>query len=87
MQNHKKLKCANCGENLELDVSFDGCDWDSVKGKGSGYDYEIQLYCECGRVYPIGRINNEFAFCENVESRRPYGRMGTPGGEQWRIIM
>ena len=69
-----KLKCPRCGGNLELSTSFDGCDWDSVKGEGSGFDYEIALVSDCGRVYPIGRLKDEFAFCENIESRRPYGR-------------
>jgi hypothetical protein len=32
----KKLQCVDCGGDLILDVSFDGCDWDSIKGEGSG---------------------------------------------------
>ncbi|MDR0295507.1 MAG: hypothetical protein LBH91_04860 [Prevotellaceae bacterium] len=70
----KKLQCVDCGGDLEVEVAFDGCDWDSIKGEGSGYVYVIELYCECGRLYPIGRIKNELAFCENIERRRPYGK-------------
>ena len=73
MQDKSKLKCTNCGDNLELEVSFDGCDWESIKGEGSNFNYKIALSCSCGRVYPIGRLNNELAFCENIENYRPYG--------------
>lgn len=79
---YNQLKCADCGGSLVLRVVFDGCDWFSVKGEGSRFDYEIELYCdECGRVYPIGRLKNEFAFCENVEQRRPYGRGEEPNND------
>lgn len=76
MLDKDKLKCVDCGRNLDLRVVFDGCDWDSVKGSGSRFDYEIELCCKnCGRVYPVGRLKNEFAFCENIEKRRPYGKV------------
>jgi len=76
MLDANKLKCVACGGILDLQTSFDGCDWESVKGESSGFNYEIELICDCGRVYPIGRLKNEFDFCENIESRRPYGRTG-----------
>jgi len=69
----RKLKCTDCGGNLELHVAFDGCDWDSVKGAGSGFKFEIILSCvNCPRIYPIGRLKNEFDFSENIEVIRPY---------------
>ena len=69
-----KLKCPDCNAVLNLSVGFDGCDWDSVKGEGSGFNYEITLECpECGRLYPVGRLKREADFCENTEARRPYG--------------
>ncbi|MDR1631233.1 MAG: Trm112 family protein [Oscillospiraceae bacterium] len=83
MKDERKLKCTDCRGSLDLLVSFDGCDRDSIKGGGSGYNYEITLQCdECGRIYPIGRLNNEFAFCENIKQRRPYGRMEAPQEEE-----
>ena len=75
MQEKYMLRCTNCKSVLELEVVFDGCDWDSVTGEGSGFDYQIQLSCPqmgCGRVYPIGRIKEERDFCENKEIQRPY---------------
>jgi GNAT superfamily N-acetyltransferase len=73
-----KLKCADCGGNLELQIGFDGCDWDSVKGDGSGFEHEIRLVCDCGRYYPIGRVKKYSDFCENIESRRAYGQAYPP---------
>lgn len=75
MDNRNKLKCTACGKDLELHVSFDGCDWDSVKGEGSEFCFEISLGCtDCGRIYSIGRLKDEFEFCENIKKRRPYGK-------------
>lgn len=75
MLDKNKLKCTDCGGNLDLQVAYDGCDWDSAKGEGSGFNYEIALACDdCGRIYPIERLKEEFAFCENIEKRRPYGK-------------
>ena len=69
-----KLKCPACGGNLKLTIGYDGCDWDSVKGEGSGFGYEITLDCfDCPRLYAIGRLKNEFHFSENIQTRRPYG--------------
>jgi len=77
MLDKDKLKCARCGSDLNLSVPFDGCDWDSVKGEGSGFDYNISLDCSaCGRTYAIGRLKSRFDFCENVEEARPYGKGG-----------
>ena len=74
MENCDKLKCTKCGADLELSVGFDGADWDSVKGEGSGFDYSIKLSCigKCGRIYNIGRVKNAMDFCENIEKLRPY---------------
>ena len=74
MTDNNKLHCSNCGGSLALRVSYDGCDWESVKGERSGFKHEISLDCDnCGRIFPIGRLNSESAFCENLEPRRPYG--------------
>lgn len=73
MRDENKLKCSNCGSILELSKSYDGCDWNSVKGEGSGYDYSIDLFCpNCGRGYPIVRIKNENDAVEYIEKMRPY---------------
>jgi len=74
MTQEKKLKCTDCGGDLKLTVGFDGCDWNSVKGEGSGFGFAIHLDCaNCPRCYPIGRLKDEFAFCEYIEKLRPYG--------------
>lgn len=73
MTDKSKLKCVCCNSILKLNISFDGCDWESKEGEGSGFDYEISLLCaDCGRIYPIGRVKNSFDFCENSEYLRPY---------------
>ena len=74
MKNENKLTCAACGGNLDLQVCFDDCDWDSAAGEGSGFGWELALVCECGRVFPIGRLKNDSDFCESTENRRAYGR-------------
>ena len=82
MKEASMLKCTHCGSTLELSVGYDGCDWNSIKGAGSEFDYEISLCCPkmgCGRVYPIGRIKNHNDFSENLEEYRPYK---TDSGEQ-----
>lgn len=59
------LKCPICGTELELKVSFDGCDWESKEGEGSGFNHMVSLCCPmsgCGRVFPIGRIRKESDF-------------------------
>lgn len=65
MNKHGNLKCVACkSENLKMHVYYDGADWNSEKGEGSGFDYEVTLVCEdCGRAYPVCRVNNEFAVC------------------------
>ena len=59
-----KLKCV-CGGNLELRHEFDGCDWNSKHGKGSGFDYPISFVCQkCGSVFEIGRTKKFSDFDE-----------------------
>jgi len=73
MENKNMLKCTDCGHDLKLSVAYDGCDWNSEKGEGSGFDYEIYFTCvSCGSVYPIGRLQHGYDFCENIETNRPY---------------
>lgn len=56
---NNKLKCPNCGSDLDLEIGFTGCDFDCEAGEGSGYDYEVSLACNkngCGRVFKLGMI-------------------------------
>lgn len=73
MKDKLKLKCPNCNEILKLEFSYDGCDWNSVKGEGSGYYYSVDLVCpNCGRIYPIVRTKGEYDAVEYIEKLRPY---------------
>lgn len=59
----KKLKCPGCNTNFKLNIAFTGCDWETDKGDGSGYNYPVSLYCnKCGAVYTIGHIQKESDF-------------------------
>jgi len=52
----KMLKCPYCDSVLELRIGFSGCDWDTVKGEGSGYDNPISLSCtneSCATIFPL----------------------------------
>ena len=40
-----KLKCPHCGSYLGLETMYDGCDWQSAAGAGSGFGYVIALTC------------------------------------------
>ena len=57
---HGNLKCAACGSyNIKLSIGFDGMDCYSEAGDGSGFKWEVSLYCDdCGRVYPVCRVKN-----------------------------
>ena len=57
---HGNLKCAGCGSfNIKMNVGFDGMDCESEAGEGSGFKWEVKLYCDdCGRVYPVCRVKN-----------------------------
>lgn len=75
MKDEQKLKCSECGHILTIDFGYDGRDWDSVEGKGSGYGYEVGLVCKhCGSYYPIVRtkgINDAVCVKEEI---RPYNK-------------
>lgn len=75
MKDKHKLKCPGCGHILTIDFGYDGCDWDSEDGEGSGYGYEVGLVCNhCGSYYPIVRtkgINDAVCVIENI---RPYNK-------------
>lgn len=44
---HGNIKCEGCGSyNIKMSVYFDGADWSSEAGDGSGYKYGIDLYCD-----------------------------------------
>lgn len=67
------LVCPACGAELEVQVWFDGCDWDSEAGEGSGFDYPIHLECTaCPRIYPIGRLKREEDFSKEKEANCTY---------------
>ncbi|MCH5297404.1 MAG: hypothetical protein J1E85_07025 [Ruminococcus sp.] len=65
MNNFGNFRCSCGSENITCSIEYDGCDWKSEEGKGSGFDYEISLACKnCGRVYPIGRLKSEHDFSQ-----------------------
>lgn len=68
-----KLKCTDCKEPLSFFIGYDGCDYDSVAGEGSGFNCCIFLRCtNCGKVYTLGRVKDFSEFSESVEKYRPY---------------
>lgn len=68
MNNFGNFRCSCGSEKIFCSVSYDGCDWKSEAGEGSGFAYEISLECNnCGRVYPIGRIKSENDFSKNKD--------------------
>lgn len=70
------LICPVCGAELKVSISYDGCDWDSVAGEGSGYKWSINLDCtSCSRTFPIGRVKKENDFCENKDTTRIVRRL------------
>lgn len=63
----KKLECVFCRSPLRLSIGYTGCDWHTVAGEGSGYGYDVSLFCtndECGVIYTIGHIKKESDFVE-----------------------
>lgn len=63
----KDLKCGACGRELtKVYISFTGCDWNTKAGEGSGFDCEIKLDCDCGRVYHIGNVRREEDFTPSI---------------------
>lgn len=66
----QKLKCPECNSNLKLQIGYTGCDWETVKGEGSGYGFELSLLCtneDCRRIFTIGHLKNEFDFSEVID--------------------
>lgn len=57
---HGNIKCEGCGSyNITMNVGYDGADWLSEAGEGSGFKCEVALVCEdCGRGYPVCRVKN-----------------------------
>jgi hypothetical protein len=63
------LNCPACTQPLELCISYDGADWNTEAGKGTGYEYPMSLACsnsECGNVYILGRLKSLNAFSKSV---------------------
>lgn len=62
------LKCSRCGDdNLNVSVSTDGLDCDSLHGSGSGFNSVITLTCpKCNCVYIVGRVHNLTDFSADV---------------------
>lgn len=59
------LKCPQCNTILKLNIGYTGCDWDTVKGQGSGYGWEVSLHCvSCSSLFTIGHIKDYFSFAE-----------------------
>lgn len=70
-----KLKCPICEGELHLRVAYDGCDDDSMAGRGSGFKYSLSLVCHtetCRRVYELGRLRDSLEFSEPIEGLRAY---------------
>lgn len=57
---HGNIKCEGCGSyNITMHVGYDGADYLSEAGDGSGFKWEVKLVCEdCGRIYPVCRVKN-----------------------------
>lgn len=52
----KMLRCPYCESELQLSIGYSGCDWDTVKGEGSGYGWPISLDCtneSCAIIFPL----------------------------------
>jgi len=65
--------CEGCKKELKLStVSFTGCDWNCDAGDNSGFDYEIALECDCGRIYTLGMIKSEKDFSPFKDVPRAY---------------
>lgn len=75
MKDIHKLKCPHCNEVLTISFGYDGCDWNSEEGEGSGYGHEVGFVCDkCGSYYPIVRtrgINDAVCVKEKI---RPYNK-------------
>lgn len=78
MESNYKLKCPVCDSVLHLEVAYDGCDWKTVAGDNSGYEYPISLVCKkdgCGCVFTLGRLKQPSDFSEVIEDCRLYNGM------------
>lgn len=67
------LKCEGCSSyNLKVTVGYDGADYESVDGEGSGFDWLVMIECnDCARCYPIIRLNDEFC-CSHLAREGTY---------------
>ena len=65
------LKCVQCGnDDLYLSVGYDGMDYHSEAGEGSGFSCEVTLECpHCGRVYIIGRVKRSSDFAIDIDAQ------------------
>lgn len=53
----KYLKCPYCDTELELSIGYDGCDWNSAAGEGSGFGHIVSLECpNDGYIFPLLRV-------------------------------
>jgi hypothetical protein len=69
------LKCPSCSGELELEISFTGCDWETVAGEGSGYKYPLSLNCKnsrCAYVFTLGYVNDVRCFSPVIN--KPYSK-------------
>ena len=65
---NKMLKCPSCNSNLKLSIGYTGCDWNTKKGEGSGYGWEVSLFCvNCGNLFTIGHMKECFHLAEMKE--------------------
>jgi hypothetical protein len=59
------LNCPACTQPLELCISYNGADWNTEAGEGTGYHYPVSLTCNnstCGNVYTLGHLKSLDAF-------------------------
>lgn len=71
---NKKLTCPSCNSILRLEIAYDGCDWDTEAGEGSGYKFPISLTCtdpRCASIYTLGRLKDYCCFSK-VKDDHPY---------------
>lgn len=58
---HGNICCEGCGSySIVSRVVFDGADWCSEAGEGSGFGWLVELVCvNCGRIYPVVRLKSD----------------------------
>lgn len=72
--------CPDCGKELEVSIGYDGCDWLSEAGEGSGFKTCVSLRCTgCPRIFSAARVRDfsdvsRIASVEQINKRRAQWR-------------